>query len=242
MSINQWRPPDAPTAPMYSPDRDLAHIYPAMMVEVLNGLRTGNWSDAIREVAADGLSEEALADGVGRMTRAHELFIRDSSVATAIDAFNKAEFYDLPPLVQLVLFARIGESLAGGFAVALRDVVQRGKQPSRGFIEMLAAGREFSAGFSGSQSADYSSPSAVAVLKEEAQQAVREMERAAAREKETSLRLLRVTQDEVAPLRDKLRDITRLTGFDTVPETKGFFSRLRLAVVVATRIVLCSKG
>lgn len=211
---------------MYAPERDLAHLYSPMFVEVLNGLRTGNWSEAMREIIPEPLTEEQLAEGAGCMTNAMDTFIRDDEVDSPLKAFAKAGFYKLPALVQLVLFARIGEVVTGGFAVALRDVTVRGDLPPSGFMRMIAAGREFAAGFSGHTWDGDSLPSEAAYEAERARQAIRELGRASAREAETR-----------AAVAESQRFVETLTGRWGRPATKTFFDRVCLAGRVCYQLI-----
>lgn len=151
-TISQFRPKGDGSALPYSPQRDLANIYTPMLREVFCGLDEKNWTPYFREwFERENITESDLADAVFAFTEAHRLFIRDREVNTPADAFTKAGMGKFNQAIQQALFARIGETLMGGFFIALRDVTTQGQETpgQTEFTEMLAAGRELSERLSG---------------------------------------------------------------------------------------------
>lgn len=151
-ALNQIRPKGEPDAPPYAPQRDLANIYLPMLREVFTSLDQANWPPYFQQMfAQDGVTEEQLGQTVTVMVEAHRLFIRDRTVNSPIEAFVAAGINDLPPAARHALFSRIGEVVAGGFFMALRDVTMQGQLSPvhSSMADMIAAGRELSARLSG---------------------------------------------------------------------------------------------
>ena len=138
------RPPGQPDAQGYSPQRDLAYVYPEMMREAFFMLDEVNWTQAFRErMATLGVTEEMLGDAVGKFTAALELFIRESGIKSPADAFHQSAFDTVDQNVRDILFERFGAVLTGGWFVAVRDVTLRGAMSDAAdlIIDMLTAGR-----------------------------------------------------------------------------------------------------
>lgn len=151
-SIHQYRPKGNPEGLPYAPQRDLAYIYTPMLCEVFAGLDFENWSDYFREwLDAEGVTEADLGEGVKCFVEAHRMFIRDRSVKSPADAFEKSGFLDLPNPVRIMLFERIGEVVMGGWFIALRDVTMHGRMSPQApdIAEFIAAGRILSCRLSG---------------------------------------------------------------------------------------------
>ena len=151
-SVNQFRPKGDPNAAPYSPQRDLANIYLPMLREVFSGLDEANWSPYFRRLMErDGIQEIQMQHAVTVFVEAHRLFVRDREVTCPADAFERAGIHTLPEGVLYALFSRMGEVLAAGFFVALRDVTMQGQiSPEHaGMAEMIAAGRQLSDRLSG---------------------------------------------------------------------------------------------
>ena len=142
-SVNQFRPKGDPSAPAYAPQRDLANIYLPMLREVFTSLDAVNWGPFFQAwFEREGITEDQLGEAVTMMVEAHRLFIRDREVQVPADAFAKAGA-DVPDVIKYALFCRLGEVVAGGFFVALRDVTMQGRESpcNTDMVEMIAAGR-----------------------------------------------------------------------------------------------------
>lgn len=138
------RPKGQPDAQGYSPHRDLAYVYPAMMQEAFITLDEANWTDAFRlQMHENGIREEDLAECVRRFVEALNLFIREPDIKTPADAFRATEFDAIDSVVRNVLWTRFGEVLTGGWFVAVRDVTLRGQMSDAADVmaDMLTAGR-----------------------------------------------------------------------------------------------------
>lgn len=151
-SIQQYRPKGDVGAMPYSPQRDLANIYTPMLREVFAGLDEPNWSPPLREILNDyKITEAQLSETVTVFVEAHRLFIRDRTIDSPITAFERAGVMQLPAIVRLALFSRIGEVLTGGFFIALRDVTAQGAlTPGHDdMTAMIGAGRAVASRLSG---------------------------------------------------------------------------------------------
>jgi hypothetical protein len=138
------RPKGQPDAQGYSPHRDLAYVYPAMMQEAFITLDEANWTDEFRaQMYKHGICEGDLAEGVRRFVEALNLFIREPDIKTPADAFRTTEFDKINSVVRNVLWTRFGEVLTGGWFVAVRDVTLRGQMSDAADVmaDMLTAGR-----------------------------------------------------------------------------------------------------
>ena len=138
------RPKGQPDAQGYSPHRDLAYVYPAMMREAFATLDEACWTDEFREqMRKSGIREDDLAEGVGKFVEALNLFIREPDIKTPADAFRSTGFDVMDSYVKNVLWTRFGEVLTGGWFVAVRDVTLRGSMSDAADVmaDMLTAGR-----------------------------------------------------------------------------------------------------
>lgn len=121
------RPQGQPDAPGYSPQRDLAYVYPELMRTAFQLLDDCNWTPDFRlRMEVSGVTEDELAVGVERFVRALDLFIRDVSIQSPKDAYERTGFLELSRVVQQVLFETFGIVLTGGWFTAVRDVTLRG--------------------------------------------------------------------------------------------------------------------
>lgn len=131
----------------FSPQRDLAYLYPEACREAFGLLDKVNWPEYFQDwLDATDLTEYDLAAGVNSFCDAHELFVGDPTVTNPGEAFARAGFLDIPHPVRVLIFEVLGEVLMGGFFVAIRDVTIRGSIPpqSRSLADMTAAGRVLS--------------------------------------------------------------------------------------------------
>lgn len=138
----------------FSPQRDLAYLYPEACREAFGLLDKVNWPEYFKGwLDASDLTEHDLAAGVGSFCDAHKLFVGDPSITNPGEAFARAGFLDIPHPVRVLIFEVLGEVLMGGFFVALRDVTIRGSIPpqSRSLADMTAAGRALAARLRGDE-------------------------------------------------------------------------------------------
>lgn len=138
------RPKNDPHAISYSPQRDLAYMYPHAMREAIAGLDQVHWQDYFRGwLVAEGLTEADLGSAVVKLCDAHQLFIGDPTIEQPADALERAGFFAVPHPARIMVFERLGEVMMGGFFVALREVTPLGNVPNNAvdLAMMVAAGR-----------------------------------------------------------------------------------------------------
>jgi hypothetical protein len=122
MSLN-YRVAGDPSAPMYSPERDLAYVFPALIQEVFASLDQEKWDDVLRYLNTEhGLTELMLAQGCQALADVFKHFLRDNKVKTLEEAIVLAKFREQPALVQLALFYRLGQATAAGTLVAAKTL------------------------------------------------------------------------------------------------------------------------
>ncbi len=130
-SILQYRTriPKAGEMP-YSPQRDFAYLFPALMNEVMHSLRRENWMDYYAGWLTElGVTEDELADAANRLAAATTQFIGNPNIKGPDDAYAAVGLFDVSSPARIMLFERLGESMAAGFFIALRDVTMEGEEP-----------------------------------------------------------------------------------------------------------------
>lgn len=122
------RPPGQPDAPGYSPQRDLAYVYPELMRTAFRLLDDCNWTPDLRiRMEQTETTEEDLSIGVERFVKALDLFLREPAIKSPVDAYKATGFDAVSRVVQQVMFETFGAVLTGGWFTAVRDVTLRGK-------------------------------------------------------------------------------------------------------------------
>ena len=137
------RPQGQPDAPGYSPQRDLAYVYPELMRTAFRLLDDCNWTPDLRiRMEQTETTEEDLAVGVERFVKALDLFLRDQTIKSPVDAYKATGFDAVSRVVQQVMFETFGAVLTGGWFTAVRDVTLRGKMSDAAELtaSMQAAG------------------------------------------------------------------------------------------------------
>jgi len=137
------RPQGQPDAPGYSPQRDLAYVYPALMQTAFRLLDECNWTADLRiRMEQTETTEDDLAIGVERFVKALDLFLRDQTIKSPVDAYKATGFDAVSRVVQQVMFETFGAVLTGGWFTAVRDVTLRGKMSDAAELtaSMQAAG------------------------------------------------------------------------------------------------------
>jgi hypothetical protein len=144
--ITQMRPGNDPTARAYAPQRDLAYIFPQVAREAFETLDQSNWQGPYGDLLVEkGITEKQLGEGVKAFVGAFHFYVGDPTIKNLHNALERAGFFDCPPIVQLLVFERIGEAMAVGFFMAVRDVTRLGEEPPqvREMAELAAAARDF---------------------------------------------------------------------------------------------------
>jgi len=151
-TMMQIRPKGVPGAPSYSPQRDLVNLYPHALREAIMGLDKVHWQDYFAGwMEATNTTQDDLGEGVRLFVEAQHLFVGDPTITQPVEAFEKVGFFLLPHPVRIMLYQRLGEVMAAGFFVALRDVTLAGDVPPNeaDIAAYVAAGRVMAAQVTG---------------------------------------------------------------------------------------------
>jgi len=106
----------------YSPDRDVAHIWTAVVKVAMRGLDQVAWPGwLVPFLRANSISESDLTEaasafvkGVNRCTSAE--------LGSFVEAFSGTGWYELRPELRVVIMARIGEVLTGVYWNGVRQL------------------------------------------------------------------------------------------------------------------------
>ena len=114
--------------PFYAPQRDLAYVFPAAMREAARGLDEEYWPQDVAELCRQTATQEAhVAEALGALGKAVQAFV-EFTTETPEEALEQAGWYQQPALPRLLVAARVGEVLLGGFFHALRDITPQGRE------------------------------------------------------------------------------------------------------------------
>jgi len=138
------RPQNSAGLQGYSPYRDIAYLFPALVAEVFSKLDECNWGDATKQAChTHQISEQEIAEACGKLGAALAMYIREPTISSPFDALQRSGFLESRLVVQDLVFARFGESIAAGWFVAVRDVTLQGEASDAApdMARMLAAAR-----------------------------------------------------------------------------------------------------
>lgn len=137
--------PKGSDGPMYHPERDLAYITPTLMANAIGTLVLDSMRPELQAFAKSScISQESLNTAVESFAKAQQLYVSTTDrVESAKEALEMTGFYQLPLSLRMLLMAALGETVAGAWFVAVRDVT-RTDQDSPAITqmaEMLAAAK-----------------------------------------------------------------------------------------------------
>lgn len=130
---------------VFAPQRDIVNMMPGIIQEVVYSLQQP-WMGYYKEtLEAGGITELDLVHGMERFQRAAECFIREGVGDNVAEAFQRAQFFELNPLVRMIIFERLGEVAIAAFFHALREATHKGAPSSvhDEYCKMLAAIRAY---------------------------------------------------------------------------------------------------
>lgn len=119
---------------LYSPNRDVAHNFGEIIMEVAKRCEEGNW-DTLREYAKEkGLTDEDL----GKVCQAVCQFVakdpeKGESMAVGL---SKSGFLDLPPAGRVVVMAYLGVVTLGVHWAGVREATINGVGPAQGYKQL----------------------------------------------------------------------------------------------------------
>jgi hypothetical protein len=109
-------------APFYSPDRDLAYGFPAIVSNAIVGLRDARepWIDDY--LKAKGIGHKEVGIAAEAYVRSFQMMVGDPTITSPQMALGAAGFFTSDPAAQLVVAAKIGQVFTGVSFTALREV------------------------------------------------------------------------------------------------------------------------
>lgn len=122
------RPAGNSAAKPYSPERDLAYLFPALVREVFSALDKVNWTDwqkAFFEQYAIG--EDDMGDTAKAFGDSLRLFLRNPNVGTVDIALERGGFSGRPAAEQAAFFEAVGASMVAGFFVCAKEATTMGQ-------------------------------------------------------------------------------------------------------------------
>lgn len=134
-------------APIYSPERDLAYIGPTLFKDAFENLDEANQPPELKQwLQSQGIEDSAIDPAIQAFAHAQKYYVTnepEDKVTTPGEALAKLNFYQLPFSLRMLLFATIGETVAGAWFRFVRDVTwQDHDAPCHTSIaEMLVMGR-----------------------------------------------------------------------------------------------------
>jgi hypothetical protein len=126
--MNQIRPPEG--GKWYSPDRDLAHNFPALFMEMVRKYRNRSWPELEDVISACGLSDREIdeaiscyADYIGGAVS------KDGKPLTMLESLTDSGFLARSPAAQVCVFAMVGLVMSSAQFTAARDATIGGEGP-----------------------------------------------------------------------------------------------------------------
>ena len=139
----QLRPRNT-NGPMYSPQRDLAHIGPALLQAAISQLAREN-RDPLLQAEMDelGIDEATLGEAVVKFTEAYQFYLTPG-VKHPNDAYQRTGFDALPTKIRTFIYAAMGRVSIGAWFWCIRDATLVGDtmQPAEELAELISCGRQ----------------------------------------------------------------------------------------------------
>jgi hypothetical protein len=137
MSIN-WRRKEARAGardPMYSPERDIAHIGPGLIRQAMLALDEQWYEPWFQEFATQyGVTEEDLGEAAVLFAKACNEMIQLKNPVVALEANGFAE---LPPPLQMAIYTKIGQVFLTGVWAGCKDLATPTSAPPADIEELL---------------------------------------------------------------------------------------------------------
>ncbi len=127
---------------LYSPSRDVAHNFQAVMEMVAGRLEDGAWPELDAHLKDNDIS----MDDLGEACAAFCSFVGDSVAtpdASMEEAMQAAGWFDCKPLAQVALLSVLGTVYAGIHFVGVREATLGTGGPAHTVHELVDAGSKF---------------------------------------------------------------------------------------------------
>jgi hypothetical protein len=124
---------------LYNPNRDIAHCFGPVMMEVAGRLEDGKW-----KVLDDLLVEKGVSkDDLGKACEAFCKFVQsacDNKNEKMGECLERSGFWQVSELANVALCAYLGTVIAGIFWAGVREVTLGGRGPCNELSDLQAAG------------------------------------------------------------------------------------------------------
>jgi len=139
MSLNAQLSQNDPR--LYNPNRDVAHCFATVAMEVAGRLEDGRWG-----VVTEYLKEQGVdMDDLGAACEAFCNFVAgavDEPDEKMTDVLHRVGWFDVPEPAQLAYMAYLGTVMSGLFFAGAREATLGGEGPCNDLRDLQAAGRE----------------------------------------------------------------------------------------------------
>jgi len=149
LQIRRKEPRAGGRDPFYNPERDFAHVGPNMILGAMYALEPDTWEPWLKDFLADHdiTYESIMESGAPKMlAQALNLVIKLESPPAAME---KVGFDKLPPALQMLFYARLGQVLLSAVWAGAKDVARPDSDPPVAFQEFLDDVNEAVQGFFG---------------------------------------------------------------------------------------------
>lgn len=140
-SMLQWRrkePRAGRRDPMYTPERDGAHIGPDIVRWAVQSLEEDRWEPWLKDfMAKNNITYDTLVESEAsrKIALALNQIIRGK---WAVDSLEESGFASMPAEIQLIMFARIGQAFLSFVWAAVKDVSSPEDEPPITFQDLLS--------------------------------------------------------------------------------------------------------
>lgn len=122
------RPAGNSAAQPYSPERDLAYLFPALVREVFAALDKRNWTTWQKTFFEQyAISEDDMGDTAKAFGDSLKLFLRNPNVDRVDVAMERGGFSDRPEAQQAAFLEAVGASMVAGFFVCAKEATTIGQ-------------------------------------------------------------------------------------------------------------------
>jgi hypothetical protein len=145
-SILQYSPKDGDTR-KYSPNRDIAYVFPQLCKAAIAGLDDEDlWKGGLGQyLRSRGVTVEDIAQAATKFAEGIVLFTK-YGMKSPRAALEQAGFFDTHEVAQDAIMMRLGQVFTGAFFTAIRDVTPMGGQPpvARDIESLVYSSKELS--------------------------------------------------------------------------------------------------
>jgi hypothetical protein len=124
------RPKNDPSAPAYSPHRDLAYIGPGLLLTAARQMDSEGWSEEFaRDLAAANVTVEQFGEVTRAVADAVRLFLEGPSIKDPFQAVEQTGLFKVPGLASRLYFSAFGELVFTVMLRGIREVTKFNEDP-----------------------------------------------------------------------------------------------------------------